>query len=1012
MTATSQQAATPIRAGNYVLGLQIGVASLGWTALTLDAEEKPVAVLAMGARKFPMGATGDIERGRETSRNERRREARSTRVRLARRAERLRRVWDLLVGAGFLPRAKFRNRDATIKALDADFGDRAPWMLRAKALDTRLTPYELGRAIYHIAHRRGFQSNRRGPANQNEEKELGVVKQGILSLEEAMASAQSRTLGEHLARLDNRTPLRRRWTAREMIRVELDAVLAKQREHHAALTAGYCTRLAAAILTQRPLKSQANRIGKCDLETNKRRAAVASLDAQEFRVLARVNDLRLVDDVGAEPVELTPAQRQTLLSLLKDGDATFASIRKAIKLPKTVRFNAERINDKTLIGLRTEGKMRSAIGAETWDAMPRERQSSLVGDILDIDDDAGLKRRLTDHWKLPAEAVERLLATQVEPGCAALSHKAICRLLPLLRQAVAYATARKQIYPNAGHHGEQHALLPMVQKTYKALANPLVARALSEMRVVVNALIKRYGLPAGIRVSLHRQLRVGRKAREKASFRMHAQHKIRAAAAERVLKEMGVQEPTRHMIDKVLLAEECAWTCPFTGKAISMRALVGGDPRFEVVHLVPLYQSLDDSFANKSLCHVSLQPEQKALRQKDSKAIARFEQFTGIHAKDKLRRVKMTDEEIKEYYSEQMVAGRFVDSCYASRLAVDYLAQLYPSTRTAVAAVRGAIVGYVREGCGLGRFDLPDGSYKVRAIEAAAVAMCDSTIVRRISTAAKAAPPGYRRLRPGIVLPWPRFTEDVRNAAHDIVVSARVRTKIRGPLHEETFYRRHAEDGKERFSVRKHLWQLTVQDLALIEGVHVRQAVMTKVAELGGGDPRKLFAQRDNLPTFQNTVVRRVRVMRNERCYPVGRPARYVSTERNHHAAVFLNDKGKTDRVIVNLFEAYKRKATKQPVVQYPTGVRALGTLAVGETIRLEGQLWTVRCVSLDPPVVLTPLDDGRTLAEITESNARLRASVEQLRKRGAEKIVIGPLGEIRRAGLHIGSAAAPAAAE
>src|SRR5208282_1037837 len=108
-----------IREGNYVLGVRLGVASLGWAALALGPDGQPASILAIGARKFPIGAYGDIERGRETGPNERRRGARAVRVRLVRRIARLRSVWGLLQGAALLPAGRFKDRDAILKALDA-----------------------------------------------------------------------------------------------------------------------------------------------------------------------------------------------------------------------------------------------------------------------------------------------------------------------------------------------------------------------------------------------------------------------------------------------------------------------------------------------------------------------------------------------------------------------------------------------------------------------------------------------------------------------------------------------------------------------------------------------------------------------------------------------------------------------------------------------------------------------------------------------------------------------------
>jgi CRISPR-associated endonuclease Csn1 len=984
-----------IREGDYVLGLRVGCGSLGWVALTLDEKSHPISVLAMGTRKYPIGAAGDVESGRESSHNSRRQEARSARVRLARRVARMRSLWNALQGAGLLPPGSFKNRDAIFKTFDGKL-DKAPYLLRAKALDAALTPHELGRAIYHLAQRRGFQSNRKQSLKETEE--LGVVKQGISVLQTAMTAAGARTVGEYLSKLDASIPLRRRWTSRAMYRAEFDAIMAVQK-----LPPQITARLARIIFTQRPLRSQSHKIGRCELEPARRRAQLAGLDAQEFRVLCRVNDLRLVDDVGAEEVELNSAQRQTLLELLRDGDTNFPAIRKALGLASTVRFNAERIDDEKLIGFRTEAKLRKTIGNDVSDRM----LDGLVNDLCNIDDDAGLKKRLLSTG-FTEEQTAALLSVNLEPGVASLSHKAIARLLPLLRNGTPYATARKEIYPDIDHH-EELELLPLVQEAFPHLSNPLVARALTELRVVINAIVKKYGRPKAIRVSLMRELRLGRKARERAGIKMRVRNKQRAIIAARILKDMGVQEPPRWMVDKVLLADECGWVCPFTGKAISMRSLVGGEPQFETAHIIPFHQSLDDSFENKTLCHVSRLTgnrsiEPKALR--DMKTLARFEQLTGPFAKEKNRRIKLSREDIVKEFSEEAIASRFVDSCYTSKLAVDFLSRLYPSSRNAVTGVRGAISAYVREGCGLNRIDLPHGSFRRGTLDAAAVAACGPGIVRKLSTAALGALPGKRRLDPGEVLPWPMFARDVQESLDKIVVSARVRKKVSGPLHEETFYRHEGEmKGRPVYSVRKHLWQITPSDVPFIVGDKIREVVAAKLAELREIDPRKAFMKPENLPTWRGASIRRVRITRTDALFTIGEGARkkHVAVERNHHATVFMRigrgGRMLADRVVVSQFEAQERLVKRQPIVQFPDGttpVPGLETLSVLDTVdcRAFGKgIRTVRCVSKDPSIVLTGIDDGRRLAEIGED--RLRISVEQLRVKGAKKIVITPLGEL-----------------
>ena len=79
-----------------------------------------------------------------------------------------------------------------------------------------------------------------------------------------------------------------------------------------------------------------------------------------------------------------------------------------------------------------------------------------------------------------------------------------------------------------------------------------------------------------------------------------------------------------------------------------------------------------------------------------------------------------------------------------------------------------------------------------------------------------------------------------------------------------------------------------------------------------------------------------------------------------------------------------------------------LHTLSGSETVDCtatgEG-LQTVRSISAGHPISMTRLDDGRKLNEIEETKSWLRRSVEQLRLKGARKVTITPLGEVRRDG-------------
>jgi CRISPR-associated endonuclease Csn1 len=988
-----------------ILGLTVGTSTIGW-ALLDEANQK---IVAQGVRAFPAGTIGDIETGRDVARNQQRQDARMRRVQLRRRAGRLKRLFCMLQGAGFLPEGT--DRHAVLEELKI-----SPYLLRAKALDEKLDPHDLGRAIYHLAHRRGFKSGRRhelGETEKEKEKELGVIKQAIADLEAAIVTSGARTLGEYLYTQPSQ---RRRWTGRSMYVSELDAILTSQSRFQ-TISLGLRRDLAKVVFDQKPLKSQKGRVGRCSLEKHFHpRMQLAHPLAQEFRILQQVNDLRAVDDLGADTVALSAQQRQQLIDHLQaNGDATFAEIRKVLGLSRTVRFNFERADKKTLVGDRT----RKALGGAAYPV-------GLVEDLLSIAEEQGLAKRLAGHWGLSHEVVSSLLTAKIEQGYLAHSHKAVTRLLPFMRTDVPYATAVKEIYGLKTQ--PQCERLPLVSDAYPYLANPLVSRSLSELRKLIHAIIDRYGKPEKIRIELHRHLQMGPKSRKSASKGMFARHTLKKNAADRICKEMGITDPTPWQIDRVLLADECGWRCPFSSKPMSWRTLMGGEPSFDVVHLVPFGMSLDDGWNNKTLAHVSvlerrgasllseIYPDtdgtieahfrafQESAKKKEKKGKGGKTVKRNTIGEEKLRRFKLTREEaIREY--EGTYAERYMESSsYAARTAAEYLSRLGIS----VEATRGRVSAYVREAVGLSRVRREiRGDYRTGVLDAVSVALASPKTVRALCTAAKV---GDRRRFAPFELPWESFVEDVTAATYATVVSFRVKNRVRGPLHEQTNNGYPKVDVKGTYHlVRKSLASITRNDIEMIAGPQIREVVLKA---LGDNDPKKWFSDPQNLPIFHDCQVRRVRVVRRESTFAVGHPGkeRYVTTEQNHHALVLANGKGWT-RKIVSLYDAQQRLAKKTQVPGVRKGVlsrdppifqEGVLTIAPGEIFAITNddgaeELVRVRSVSKDPRVSYVKIQDSRTLKEITATKGLARESVEQLRQRGIRKVFVDVLGNVRK---------------
>ena len=971
-----------------ILGLTIGTSTIGWALLAADGK----SLVAQGVRVFPSGTLGDVESGRDVSRNDRRQAARQHRAQLRRRAGRLTRLLKLLQRAGWLPPGA--DRHTVMAPLTG-----SPYALRTKALDEKLKPYELGRALYHLAHRRGFKPGRRQPlaAESAKEKELGVVKTAILELETAIRETGARTLGEYLHRLDPSIARRRRWTGRAMYVTELEAILASQARFH-EISESLRKELAAIVFAQKPLRSQRGRVGRCTLESARKRMLLAHPVAQEFRVLQKVNDLRAVDDAGVETVVLTPFMRNTLLSHLRThGDTTFAQVRKLLDLPKTVRFNFEREDEKKLLGDRT----RATIGKIV--ALEEEKLTGVVEDLLSIEEEAGLHKRLVGHWGLDAEVADALANATLEAGHLMHAHKAVTRLLPLMRAGTPYATAVKSVYPHRMHTTNTAVrALPLVRQAYPYLANPLVGRALGELRKLMHAIMAKYGTPHSVRIELHRHLQSGPKRRRMASKRMRAVQQTKEEAAERLLTECGTTNPTQWQIERVLLADECKWRCPFTNKPISFRSLIREESNFHVVHLVPFGMSLDDDWRNKTLGHVSVTERRKTAllselwtEGKEREAIdARFGELQGPFAKEKLRRFRLTREEaVREY--DETYADRFLESSgYTARLAKEYLSKLYTSDAH-VEATRGRITSFVREAIGLSRARREmGGDYRQHVFDAVAVALTNTQTVRALCTAAMV---GERRRFGTFPAPWTSFVMDVTTAAHATVPSFRISKRVRGPLHEETCYGKRMTDAKGDYHLsRRSLSSMTKADVELVAGKRVQQTI---IDALKGKDPRHVFADPTMLPTFNGHTLRSVRVRRREAAFAVGTgmETRLVTTEQNHHALVRMNCKGWV-RDIIGLLEARRRLIAREPIFRREDAVL---TIAPGELFEIDWQgkrrLIRVRSVSKDPRVSYVHVEDCRKMAELIEAKALHRESVDQLRMRQIQKVQVTVLGDLRR---------------
>ena len=1027
----------------YLLGLDLGITSIGWALLGLDDNGTPTSIIRIGTHLFDSSNPAEFERGKDEPPAKPRRDARQLRKMIWRRARRKRKLLRLLQGANLLPPGDVSTPaaiDAYIKSVDAQLASHwnrdadhrqhqlLPYRLRAAGLDRDLSRVEFGRALYHLAQRRGFLSNRKSKEKADERSE---VEQSINDLAKEMTEKGSRTLGEYFASINpEQVKLRRRWTRRAMFQTEFDE-LWKRQASSLGLSDEQRRGIQDAIFFQRPLKSMNHLVGRCRHLPKHRRAPMACRLFQRFRMLQKVNDLVLVDEFQNR-TPLTPDQRAAILAELEThATVLMTTLRKLIKARKGLKFNFETEGEKSLPGHKTDARLAEVL--PEYAGWPDDKKTAFVDELLGTLDDAPLRDRLRQAYKLSPEAVEAVEAVfraRLEDGYASLSRAAIRQLLPRMERGDNYMIVARDVFPDEFKPVEPVDRLPPILKYDRDLRNPTVLRGLTEVRKLVNLIVKRYGKPDRIHIELLRDLKKPRAVRAEMSRQNDDRRKLRLRAAEEIVQQVRVPRASARDIEKWLLADECGWECPYTGKSINVHNLFV-EPQFEIEHIYPYSQSLDDSFANKTLCHRDANAE-KAQRlpsrafspERLEEILRRVAHFRGDLRDAKLRRFKAT--EIPEGFTSR----HLTDSSHLARAASNYLGLLYGGVNDAAGTKRihtrvGGLTAQLRRLWGLNQI-LSETDEKTRedhrhhAIDAVVVGCTDTRTVAEMSRVASEQITWGRTRISELPPPFPDFIPQLVNALGAVVVSHRQSRRIAGRLHAESNYSRvKAINGTATHTIRKPVTALKESDFAKIIDPRIRAAVEQAFKDSKAQSPEKAFAD-GNFPVWESKrgkrqPIKRVRITTDVRPFIVGRGerARHVDSTQgsNHHARIIaiLNKDGTEKRwrdEIVTRLDMHQRKAQGKLGVDTSVGPneRFKFSLAINEYVEIDDldtdgkpvgrMLCRVLSLSKGDFKFVHHLD-GRTVKQ----GPRIRASASWLKARNARKVFVNYLGEVKNAG-------------
>ena len=842
---------------------------------------------------------------------------------------------------------------------------------------------------------------------------------------------------------------------RAMIEAEFDALWSKQATLNPALfneIARY--ELKDCLLHQRPLKPV--KPGRCTLIPEEERAPLALPSTQRFRMYQEVNNLRILRE-GLKPEPLTITQRDKIIALLDHPprekktahEVSFSQIRAALNLGSLVDFNIEDPKRTSLKGNTTNSNLCKEMHfGQAWFSFNEAKQDAIVLQLVKEENEAKLIQWLQTETGIDERRAEAICNTGLAPGYGSLSVLALSQILPeLRREVVSYAEAAKaagfhhsrlaensevpertfkidnidsetgeiktfNIFTELPYYGEflqRHVgfadpkakASDSPEKRFGKIANPTVHIGLNQVRLVVNALIKRYGHPSEVIVEVARELKRSKELRDEDVKRQAENQRRNKAYREDIAEQIyngAIEKVSTADIQKLVLWKELSSNeadrrCPYSGIQISRGMLFG--PEVEVEHILPFSETLDDSLNNKTVAM------RKANRVKGNSTpwqartafAAQGWDYESIIERAKLipnsaKRDRFAEDGLQRWLKEDkgFLARALNDTKHLSKVAREYVSLICPqNTRV----IPGQMTAMLRGKSGLNDVlsltgDKNRNDHRHHAVDACVIGVTDQGLLQRFAQAsASARVRQLNRLVDNMPLPWESYRAHVERAVNNIYVSHKPEHGYEGAMHEDTAYHPPHLDNKNMWRTRG----------------------------IGGDKP--------NEKKHDSTAVVAINSTRDLTRHSLDAKGSVRSYKgyvggSNYCIDIVRNEKGKWESEVVSTFEAYKiirefgeKDGLKklQSAFTSISGKQLVMRLLGGDIVKMmiHEQPCLMRVTAIKAQMVFAELNEANVNARNGDANDSFQYTTKyagSLQTAKARRITISPLGEVSDSGF------------
>lgn len=549
-------------------------------------------------------------------------------------------------------------------------------------------------------------------------------------------------------------------------------------------------------------------------------------------------------------------------------------------------------------------------------------------------------------------------------------------MLPYLQQGQIYSDAR--VSAGYGYEATKNIATDKLGVPPE-LPNPIVQKALHELRRLINAIIAEYGKPNAIRVEMARDLEMNSKRYQDFTKQQSKNTKANNEATDKY-QEMAQKNPHLALSKypgktdklKYRLWQDQRESCAYSGEHISLSELFSAN--IEIDHILPYSESLDDSYMNKVVCYAR---ENRFKGQKTpveafggteekwnqiTQAISRWDRSL----KSKKARFFTTATELQK---RDFISSQLNDTRYISSVARSYLAELGAD----ISVSKGITTAWLRHQWGLnsliGETDKKERTdHRHHAIDAVVIACVDRSLYQILVKTAKDLERRQSELNMKdihIDPPWLNLRDDLEQSLDKVIIAHAPQLKLTGELHETTGAGFIEGVGNVN---RKNLDGNFTQVDKIIDPV-VKEQVEQHLADYGN-NPKNAFAE--GVTVYHKngkTPIKRVRILQSKTTLEKlekskfgakdkrGKVFKWLAFGNMHHVEILKHLKtGKYSGQFVTTMEATHRakgiKMHRQPIVKIDHGAdyEFIMALHINDLVSIEknGQRLFYRVQKLD----------------------------------------------------------------